>query len=89
MIKKYLEGKDFLHKGISFTLSLSNIMLLDLQIEELLFLIPLINMTTHICFIYFQEITHSHEINKCLVIELTSSLFEIQFTLFNPSEMDN
>jgi len=35
VITKYLKGVDLLNKGISFTPSLSTIMLLDLQIQEL------------------------------------------------------
>jgi len=89
VITKYLEGVDLLNKGISFTPSLSTIMLLDLQIQELRILIPLVNLTMHSLLIYFQEMSHHYEINKYFTMECTSSLFEIQFTLFNPSKIKN
>ena len=63
-------------------------MLLDLQIQELRILIPLVNLTMHSLLIYFQEMSHHHEINKYFTMEPTSSSFEIQFTLFNPSKIN-
>jgi len=50
-----LEGMNLIHEGISVTLSLSTIILLDLQSQKLKILIPLVNLTMRILLYLFQR----------------------------------
>jgi len=58
LITKYLKGVNILNKSISVTLSLSTIMLFDLQIQEMRVLSPLVNLIMHIwlkCIFYLVD----------------------------------